>query len=157
MSDYTPGTVAIATVRGVKGVKVLRGVDGNWSVSSSLNGQYWHGGETVTDIRPLVVLDPDSDLMRRFMKFGHQGCSVSRDLREEIAAQIKSPRIPEPGLYGVVSARLTEECQAENRKGPLAGDFIHSANGLWQNVNTGFGVTWLELDNPVLVREGVQS
>jgi hypothetical protein len=75
-------------------------------------------------------------------------------LRDQIAAQT---RIPEPGLWGVVSARLTEECQAENRKGPLAGDFIHCTDGSWRNADTGFGVTWLELDNPVLVREGVQS
>jgi hypothetical protein len=182
MSDYAPGTVAIATVNGTKGVKVFRYRDvyghNRWDSQEPIMGSgsfsvVVHDDKDVTDIKPLVVLDlghHPAMYVHALRWVEHQSgqgepfvpspANERNDacwMADQIEAQTKPPRIPEPGLWGVVSARLTEECQAENCKGPLAGDFIHSTDGSWRNADTGFGVVWLELDSPTLVREGVQS
>lgn len=79
------------------------------------------------------------------------GCSVIRSLAEQITRQTKPPRIPEPGLWGVVEAgdeglkRRTWVRVPEN----TAGNNWTSTDG-WARV-------WDELIDPVLVRDGIED
>jgi hypothetical protein len=154
MSDYAPLTVAVATVRGFKGVKVFR-IDAGWHSVDTVAGCLFHPDSRVTDVRPLVVLNPDSDLMRRFMRYSHEMCSVSRDLRDEIEAQTKPP-IPEPGLWAVVEAG---HAHLEGKRAEFVRIPEGSHPGLrWFDTSweSDFAA-WDSLIDPVLVREGVQS
>lgn len=75
--EWEPGTVAVATVRGAKDIRVIRAtnaggsdpheMDPTW-ISADLvdrgqkvngyDGTYLHHDDDVTDVRPLVVIDP---------------------------------------------------------------------------------------------------
>ena len=62
MSEYKPGTVAVATVKGVEGVRVLARPatlrsEGGWFSSERIGGSAVHYDEDVTEVHPLVVLD----------------------------------------------------------------------------------------------------
>jgi len=67
-------------------------------------------------------------------------------LADQIEAQTKPPRIPEPSLYGVVSS--------EDDRG-LTTYFWHSHGG-WHGEN-GSLVEWDDLVDPVLVRDGIEG
>jgi hypothetical protein len=77
------------------------------------------------------------------------GCSVIRLLADQIERQTKPPRIPEPGLWGVVTA------------GDLTRDYwIHyRANGeeQWFSTDSGVTSTWDDLIDPTLVRSGIEE
>lgn len=117
MSDHPAGTVAVATVRGIEGVRVMRttgngGADFIWLTSEVVGGARYHPADRVTDIRPLVVLDLERSArslpltLRRLAdreqaEDSHPGrlLGVTADLREladQIKAQTKPARIPEP-------------------------------------------------------------
>lgn len=60
MTDkYKPGTVAVATVQGVPNVQVYRYNAESWISSDLVKGMRVHHDRYVTEVRPLVVLDPD--------------------------------------------------------------------------------------------------
>jgi hypothetical protein len=69
-------------------------------------------------------------------------------LADQIEAQIKPPRIPEPGLWGVVEASVL----LIGERAP-ACEWVHHRKG-WMNPSGQFAV-WDGLINPVLVRDGV--
>lgn len=121
MSDYEPGTVAVATVRGVKGVRVYRYRSSAWVSARPVDQTRFHGDTFVTDIRPLVVVDLDDPaefarILRGVAMPGRpsegdckhiiNGSISARRLTviaDQIEAQTKPPRIPEPtGLAAVV-------------------------------------------------------
>lgn len=64
---------------------------------------------------------------------------------DQIAAQTKPPRIPEPGLWGVVESHIKDD---------VARRWVNYGEGIWRN---GYGnhVTWDELIDPELIREGL--
>ena len=65
-------------------------------------------------------------------------------LADEIEAQTKPPRIPEPGLWGVVE--------------DSAGDvWICTEPHRWTRIVDGVEWPWVDLIDPVLIREGVKS
>lgn len=147
MGDYKTGTVATATVLGQKGVRVVIGDDGEWISPERLGGEYWHTPSEVTDIRPLIVLDLDLgahvgvDTLVRNLRADRYN-----DLADQIEAQTKPPRIPEPGLWGVVEARVS--------KRGLTWHATKYPDGKW-HVDDGGRFNWDDLIDPVLVREGI--
>src|SRR5690242_11464096 len=78
MSDFKPGTVAKATVRGVPDVTVFRRYSPDAGVRDwAYNPDPEHGlnyscdsdvANVVTDVRPLVVLDPENPSLRYFVR-----------------------------------------------------------------------------------------
>lgn len=171
MSEYEPGTVAVATVRGVGGVQVIRTCDhpygGNgWISATSVAGTYAHKDDNLTDIRPLVVLDVDAlkgkmvappsveELPRWLRSLADSnrhgkdvlGSVAARLLADQIEAQTKPPRIPEPGNYGVVEAGIAGG----------EGRYRYVRDGSHWYTLRGAQRWWHELIDPVLVREGIE-
>ena len=171
MTTYEPGTVAVATVRGVPNVRVMRsgGCDGwGWVTADKVETWRVHEDRLVYDIRPLVVLDTSVPNSGRAIGVWVRECAeylrgngqtakarVLAGLADQIEAQTKPPRIPEPGLWGVVQATVayegsTYDARFVNHDGANAAHKSwHDAGGKWWN--------WSELIDPVLIREGVES
>jgi hypothetical protein len=163
MSIYEPGTVAVATVRGVPNVRVFRG-EGFWRTAVECGGNVTHHdfNDGVTDVRPLVVLDlTDSELgfcqdhLRAPMLTAHSGVTLYLldKIAEQIEQQTKPPRIPEPGLWGVVEAPdgaqyVRIDTAPENHSWQLLGEpsavderYVH----------------WSDIADPTLVRPGIED
>ena len=147
---YKPGQLAKATVRGVPDVTVMRttgtsGADTLWLSAAHVGHARGHGASDVTDVRPLVVLDlADFDLRVIAASLRTMGFRVIAD---QIEAQTKPPRIPEPGMWGVVRAHI-------GHGGPWT--LVHSDCG-WICTEDGAIWSWNLLVNPELIREGVPS
>lgn len=60
--EWKPGTLAEATVHGYPGIRVWRVEGGEplngWTTHVPVDDATWHADSDVTDVRPLVVLDP---------------------------------------------------------------------------------------------------
>jgi hypothetical protein len=158
--DWKPGTVAKATVRGVPNVRIVRG-DGHWALAADTDDFITdrNAPALIADVRPLVVLDLDdprlsgSPDVRRTNLLEHlrKGTNVAQYLADQIEAQTRPPRIPEPGLWGVVEAH-TED--GEERRRFVRHDDAHDGRA-WER--RGVRRAWDELIDPVLVREGVSE
>ena len=108
MTAYEPGTVAVATVRGVPNVRIFGYHEGGgvfrWDSGERIADSIVHHDRHVTDVRPLVVLDPEGE--------GFHVAEMAADLRkrghvwlaDQIEAQTKPPKPAEPGKYGAVIA-----------------------------------------------------
>lgn len=160
MTVYEPGTVAVATVRGVPNVRVMRYVitsgERMWLSGHRVDGVVVHGDSYVTNVRPLVVLDLDDPAaFAADLRWSHEEWA-SRDfanwLADQIEAQSKPPRIPEPGLWGVVEAAY------EGRR--IQSKWVRMLDGgpdeQWTN-DEGDWVDWDDLINPVLIRPGIEG
>lgn len=112
MTTYAPGTVAMVSVRGGPLVRAFRDGDpaiSGWSLSERVASSVWVDEDLVTDVRPLVVLDLEPGIVatlndaERLMVPGQPNAIRLARLREQIEAQTRPPRIPEPlGLGAVV-------------------------------------------------------
>ena len=155
MSTYPVGTVAVATFKGRENTRVFRTSD--WWIAADAEGGTIHHSrcDLITDIRPLVVLDPADTRVSQFVKFWlpDGGRSFASVVAQLIEAQTKPPRIPEPGLWGVVEASYA----GEKRERYIHTDRAASACWIGAETATGGYVLWAELDNPVLVRDGVTA
>ena len=167
MTTYEPGTVAVATVRGVPNVRVIRIqpiAGATWVTPLPVAGDLArHWDEDVTDIRLLVVLDLDDpaatveylkEATDGFDKAAHgmdawSGREPIRRVWAQIEAQTKPPRIPEPGLWGVVRDATGEEWV---RTGPTQ----HTSYE-WLNTETADSDDWAGIKAPTLVRPGVED
>ena len=166
MTDYKPGTVAVATVRGVRDMRVFRDDGGGWYSGVFVNGRWWHSDSKVTDVRPLMVLDPKDvpgpsfcgrqtgglrSYAASLRKDGyHSAADVFGYLADQIEAQTKPPRIPEPGKYGVVRA---------SGQGLDNVEWVNEGKW-WVSLDEGISqprrwAEWRELEDPTLIREGV--
>lgn len=107
MTDYPVGTVARATVCGVRDVLVMRSLSDDMGVApwvSAVDASGWHHHSDVTDIRPLVVLDPDGwgavDVVALLRGYGDEVWLSDQDdaaityLADTIAEQISPGRDP---------------------------------------------------------------
>ena len=103
MSTYEPGTVALATVNGEPGRRVVLDPNGDWFTCDG-GDLVWGGGSEfaerleLSDVRPLVVLDIGSPrelakVLRRD-KYDH--------LADQIEAQTRPPKPEEPTGLGAV-------------------------------------------------------
>lgn len=100
----------------------------------------------LTDVAPLVAINLD------VISKNATPADLARDLREcnwpaiadQIEAQTKPPRIPEPGLWGVVFVRGR-------------GEFVNVGPG-WLSVDEGGVVReWATLRDPVRLRPGMED
>jgi hypothetical protein len=156
--SFKPGDVCVATVRGVPNVRVFHyeydGVRG-WCSDEQVEGETDHAEYVVTDIRPLVVLDLDAgevaglvDVLNRSadgMASVHPG--LSGKVARQIEQQTKPPRIPEPGLWGVVSVERPDGLT----------DYYTCGPGGWFS-ERGEHFNWESLPGtPALIRPGIED
>jgi hypothetical protein len=170
VSDFKPGDVCVATVRGVEGVRVMRGHTFWWMPDPDLSvgGRHLDPEET-TDVRPLVVLDVANGwgLLSRGDCIAALHRSVEGEwthqsefvhwLANQIAlsgmAQTKLPRIPEPGLWGIVKASVESY-------GSTRGRFIRDgedASHYWECLDWPGTYAWEHLVDPVELRPGIEE
>ena len=103
--------------------------------------------------RPLIVLDLDDHdavaLARMLTEDGYE------DIADQIEAQTKPARIPEPGLWGVVEASTTEHkrCVFIRDTGGDGASWITPY--FFPHDSTRRAVGWADLIDPTLIREGV--
>jgi hypothetical protein len=154
VSTYEPGTVAVATVRGVPNVRVFRYREGEklrWDSGERIDDGIVHPDHLVTDVRPLVVLDLGSAVPAVVVNVLRKACY--NRLADQIEAQTKPPRIPEPGLWGVVEAHTAYD-STRRHFGRVPDDYnddkqwIDSFDKHWRK--------WDDLIDPVLVRDGIE-
>lgn len=147
-----------ATVRDVPDQTVIRVSEmiGKWWISAaSIEGGRWHDDSQVTDARPLTLIDigDNSPLVVRALTFAAKDPTngdarvIFRNLADQIEAQHAPPRIPEPGLWGVVEANLAHS----GERFP----FIHYEHG-W-GARASHICHWSELKDPVLIRDGIEG
>ena len=79
------------------------------------------------------------------------GCSVIRLLAEQIEAQTKPPRIPEPGWGGAVEAGLKGRAVDNSRR-----TWVRTADTTWHDGAATY-TAWSELVDPTLVRDGIED
>ena len=157
MSEYEPGTVAVATVRGVPH-RVLRSRDDAWL---TVDGTLYD--DQVTDIRPIMVLDPEDreqckavfDAQWRAVDIirDQQGGGGGVDLVDALQmglGLLLNPSPPKPaepkGLGAVV----------ETPGGLYVRSDVETCNP-WRGPN-GIPFEWDDLDGPVRVlSEGVRD
>lgn len=162
-TEYEPGTVAVATIQG-ESVRVVADHDGCWIVfgHSFFKSIKQNNDHYITDIRPLVVLDLDDPratlavLGDHAIELDNAGSTYSlpvlNELRDQIREQTKPPRIPEPGLWGVVEAHVMSGSnpQATYR-------WVRTAVGWVPIGSMQRPHDWSDLFDPTLIREGVES
>ena len=149
MSALEPGLYR-ATVRGVKDVTVM--VDGSTQIHTlTLVRDVWgndystHHEHQVTNARPLIVLNLEGYSAPSFVtRLRAAGFDTIPD---QIEAQTKPARIPEPGLWGVVEAKVAAVY------GPC--NWVKDEYG-WVS-HSGVTVKWDLLIDPILIRAGVDS
>lgn len=151
-TDYELGTVAIVKVsQSDCGRRAFRLDNNGWTMSAK--GYVWDND--ATDVRPLVVLDIDActnpaDALRLIANEDTVNAkrSLLLNIADQIEAQTKPPRIPEPGLWGVVEAGF------ENNK--VRTNWVHHHSGWFRGADD-CGRSWSDLIEPTLIREGVES
>lgn len=162
MSTYEPGTVAVATVRGVPNVRVIRRATGWAKIDGT---RVFHDRiAAVTDVRPLVVLDPeDTEQVQRLVRAFWDAQRVddgdgsdSAYMAEALRSLNHPPKPAEPKGLGAV---------VEDAKGArwLRVDWVNP----WSlakpqerrdgRVLHGSHVTWDRIDAVKVLSEGVQS
>ena len=101
---------------------------------------------------PLIVLDLCEGVRRDYvleiLRAARHGWT--HDVADQIEAQTKPARIPEPGLYGVVYAHALG---AQIRQ--LFIKVLEDESLCWIDVEDATGVDWDDLIDPTLVREGL--
>lgn len=107
MTTYEPGMVAVATVRGVPNVRVMRST-ACW-LHPAMNGHIATGDTLVTDVRPLVVLDlafapygPEVTIHTLKEGCKERGSLTAQWVAKEIEAQIRPLKPAEPTGLGAV-------------------------------------------------------
>ena len=167
MTTYEAGTVAVVTWdnasvaqrdRGksdLRSERAIRTEDGYWALTS--HHLHCIGDSTVTDIRPLVVLDLDdpSGTVASLREgaaddlWTGEAAACIESIADQIEAQPMPPRIPEPGLWGVVRDATGEEWV---RTGPTQ----HTSYE-WLNTETADSDDWAGIKAPTLVRPGIED
>lgn len=151
---YPAGTVAVATVRFVNDVRVVYDAkhDG-WVTTEVIAGGRWHHAAYVTDIRPLVVLDPENTAQMRELVQRAQITTpgtiitpIVEKVRNALRSLAARPRPAEPlGLGAVVEATAYDE----------AREFVRLAfkDTPWVDAN-GTGHEWDELHDVEVKSDG---
>lgn len=166
MSTYEPGTVAVATVRGVPNVRVIRRATG-WASGVEIDGtRVFHPDRipAVTDVRPLVVLDLGDlagiratlqDAASLMVRGGINRRRLA-ELIDQIEQQTRPPKPAEPtGLGAVVEDAEGQKWLRVDWVNPWSlakpqerrdGRMLHGSH-----------VTWDRIDAVKVLSEGVQS
>ena len=172
MSALSPGLYR-ATVRGIPGESIVMvGDDPNAAFSlapdSAVRRCY-----VFTDARPLVTLDLENpgEFVHILRGVGIEGDrnhraadgtwvhiingSISAKrlgiIADQIEAQTKPARIPEPGLWGVVEAVVQGDDEPDHfARIPKGGSVYH-----WVRISDGLNYHWDDLIDPTLIRDGL--
>ena len=174
MSTYEPGTVATVTYRTNRHRAMRTGVPSNpgWEISFA-EGRTWVSDRTceVTNVVRLVVLDPEAspeplndlfaatfldsaaEIVEKKVKRQVREVPFLRWLADQISEQSKPPRIPEPGLWGVVEAGWDSRGEA----GLPRAEWMRVQGNLWHSTIAGVSVAWSDLVDPVLIRDGIED
>ena len=164
MSAYPLGTVAWADIDGVGSYKVMHiGTENGtaWAHTNDETGQVLTSQDRLSNIRPLVVLDLEvigkhlptrgdwSEVVHSLRHKKDPAAFFTTNLRiaEQIEAQTTPPRIPEPGLWGVVEAG---HALVPTRR------WVHHEEDRWI-ADEGTVTYWPDLIDPVLVRDGIED
>jgi hypothetical protein len=160
MAEYPAGTVAVATVRGVPNVRIFRR-DYDWTTATPTGDWIGHPHHEVTDVRPLIVLDLDAATAHGTHDIGVENILAAlrapaatgacRKLADQIESQIQPPRIPEPGLWGVVEAGFLGIRSKWVRMVVGTSDECH-----WCDEESRWA-DWDHLVDPTLVRPGIED
>jgi len=148
MSTYEPGTVALVTAWNAK-TPYRAAFDGQtWR---ALNDSHLCVNSPAT-IRPLVVLDlalndVTPERMAEFIVklYRSHKHPWTEHVADQIEAQTKPPRIPEPGLWGVVEAGPGER-----------GRWIKTPHR-WLHDSGMRSSDWDDLIDPTLIRDGIEG
>ena len=152
MSTYEVGTVAVATVRGVEDIQVVRLVGSLWYSAVVVGGEggHFHDNSQVTDIRPLkvvpeghIVLDPEDERVEAFLANKWWAGTV-HSIAVLIREQVAPPRIPEPDWGVIVRAADGDS------RGRLRWQRKRTDASLWCS-EAGHQRLWDELRDPTIV------
>lgn len=114
----------------------------------------------VYDVRPLVVLDPDDARVGGFRQWVSHLDGSNWPAAVRMAAALddatQPPRIPEPGLWGVVEATRSDPMSTGET---CEGKWFRTASMVcpWTHESGAFTADWDDLIDPALIREGVES
>lgn len=153
MSTYEPGTVAQLSIHRESVRAILRGDE--WLIvgHSFFKSVAVGNDKLIQSVRPLVVLDLDdpkrlyADLCAAISACGN-GAVAARlsTFAGEVRELMRPPRIPEPGLWGVVSVEREDDLT----------DYWTNGPGGWFN-ERGETLEWASLPHPALVRDGIED
>jgi hypothetical protein len=153
--DWKPGTIAMIRDKSTSDRSEWQAVKDEKGWFGTDPDMGWVSDADVTDVRPPVVLDLGlgrdaaaaavAALSSAATRCPDVEASLLNWLADQIEAQTKPPRIPEPGLWGVVEAGTS--------KVPMVRRWVRYGTG-WRDAFGGHE-EWDNLLEPVLVREGV--
>jgi hypothetical protein len=146
MSALEPGRLYMAKCAG-EPERLLFVETGGWA--DDMDGTVWNP-DCITDARPLIVLDLDDP--QRLVTILRANCLWG--LADQIEAQTKPARIPEPGLWGVVEA-VARGCG--QTRFTFVRVSLEASLGQWVDVEDGSSLDWSELIDPTLIRDGIES
>jgi hypothetical protein len=143
VSALEPGKVYTATVRGETDVVFKADEFGLVKGSSTPSS-------SVTDARPLIVLDllPTQVIGLVHLLSNPLRHDWAGPIADQIEAQTKPARIPEPGLWGVVRASLPDDT--------TVCSWVHIRGSRWYTEHHGVAA-WDVLVYPTLERDGIES
>lgn len=158
--DWNPGDVAVSTFCGEDSVRVVRYVDGwarltdtdDYIPDDSMMGTY-----TVTEARPLVVIDPDSnnDVCRLIRLLFDHGYTYNPDAEDtDLAAALREFANPTPPKPEEPTARWARVLDGRGRVW-CRTEWDGGLNKPWQHEGT--HVHWQILDAVRVLSEGVTS
>jgi hypothetical protein len=158
---YAPGTVAWVDLDGVGSFKAMRvaSIGGVvWAHSADENGLMLSDENRVSNVRPLVVLDPDNyEAVRevvqqsQYLRPGEIVTPLTEAIQRGLRSLVKPPRIPEPFTIGaVVRAAQVGEVEGSERAWTKfrKNGWIDALDHIRE---------WDDLVDPVLVRDGIEE
>lgn len=90
----------------------------------------------------------------------HGGWSPNIDfvrwIADQVEAQVRPPRIPEPGLWGVVEAIDGGEHQPRIPRMYIR-DAVADEDAHWTAIGHGVRIEWDDLIDPTLIRPGIEE
>ena len=142
-TTYEVGTIAMATVRGVEDIRVVRLMGSMWR-SAIVIGGHVHDSDEVTDVRRLAVLDPDDERIKAFLAAKWISGTMTYSLADLIREQLAPPRIPEPDWGVIVRAACDDPC------GRLRWQRHRTSMSNWCS-EAGHVLHWDDLRDPTIV------
>lgn len=118
----------------------------DWTVGA---GRETPRRQIVLDLHPSVAADL-AGMMHEFAVEATKGWTSELLTRVAamIEAQCKPPLLPEPGQWGVVSARAVDSLNWQSwLRHPLTG---------WHPISGGVATRWTDLGDPILIRDGLE-
>lgn len=169
MTEYTPGQLYLATVRDEMRVRVMRTSHSHfgWVSEMPVQGRHEHFDEHLKNVHPLVTVDPrvggsgigiewwlrDS---ARHLRHAHQNtrARVLESFADQIEKQLPKPRIPEPNIYGVVTAG---HAQKNGKRSNFVRVIDRGDGRRWMDETHEADLsTWDELIDPQQFRVGME-